>query len=83
MYFATVRAETLNPSLASSAWILRCPQKRFSEAIRQISVVNSAAIGSRPPVRQGLEGETDLPCSHRSTTGGGREAVASIETIET
>ena len=30
MYVATVRADTLNPSRASSAWTRRCPQREFS-----------------------------------------------------
>src|SRR5215470_6087234 len=53
IYLATVLAETLNPSLASSAWILRWPQSRFSVVIRRIRVRSSGTIGRRPgrPVR--------------------------------
>jgi hypothetical protein len=42
-----VRAETLKPSLASSAWILRCPQVG-SPWSRRIRARNSGAIGRRP-----------------------------------
>src|SRR5262249_22760670 len=34
IYLAIVLAETLNPSRANSAWILRWPQTRFSMVIR-------------------------------------------------
>ena len=48
IYLAIVLAETLKPSLASSAWILRCPQSRFSMVMRRIRARNSGAIGRRP-----------------------------------
>src|SRR5215471_10890344 len=38
IYLAIVLAETLNPSRANSAWILRWPQTRFSMVIRRIRV---------------------------------------------
>jgi hypothetical protein len=37
MYLATVLADTLNPSLANSAWILRCPHDGFSAATRHLA----------------------------------------------
>jgi hypothetical protein len=48
MYLATVRAETLCPSLASSAWILRWPHKAFSKVIRRMSNLISPESGRRP-----------------------------------
>src|SRR5262249_43420799 len=39
IYLATVLAETLNPSLESSAWILRWPQSRLSAAMHRIRVL--------------------------------------------
>src|SRR4029450_12612778 len=36
MYLATVRADTGNPSRASSAWTRRCPHRRFSTDMRRI-----------------------------------------------
>src|SRR6266403_2689303 len=48
MYLATVRAETLCPSLASSAWILRWPHKAFAKVIRRMSNLSSPEIGCRP-----------------------------------
>jgi hypothetical protein len=48
IYLATVLAETLNPSRASSAWIRRCPQSVFSMVMRRIRVRSSGAIGHRP-----------------------------------
>ena len=53
MYLATVRAETLYPSLASSAWILRWPHNAFSEAIRRISNLSSPRIGIARPLLPG------------------------------
>ncbi len=38
MYLATVRAETLKPNLASSAWIRFCPHSEFSVAMRRMSI---------------------------------------------
>ncbi len=48
MYFATVRAETLNPNLASSAWIRFCPHRKFSVAMRRMSAFTSGGIVFRP-----------------------------------
>jgi hypothetical protein len=45
MYLATVLADTLNPSLANSAWLLRCPHNRFSAAMRRISACSSWPTG--------------------------------------
>ena len=55
MYLATVLAETLNPSLANSAWILRCPHNRFSLAMRRMRACTSCAIGRRPASLPRLE----------------------------
>jgi len=48
IYLASVLADTLNPSLASSAGILRWPQSRFSMVILRMRVRSSAAMGRRP-----------------------------------
>ena len=48
IYLATVLAETLNPGLESSAWILRWPQSRLSAAMHRIRVLSSSGIGRRP-----------------------------------
>src|SRR5215472_16708410 len=55
IYLAIVLAETLTPSRANSAWILRWPQTRFSMVIRRIRVRSSGAIGGRPVLPLRLE----------------------------
>ena len=47
MYRATVRADTVNPNRASSAWTRRCPQRRFSTAILRMRARSSPAIRGR------------------------------------
>jgi hypothetical protein len=46
MYLATVRADTGNPSRASSAWTRRCPHRRFSTDMRRIDHDCGFAPGS-------------------------------------
>src|SRR5262245_49020821 len=74
IYLATVLAETLNPSLESSAWILRWPQSRLSAAMHRIRVLSSTAIGRRPgrPVRRERRRQyVRQPCRcQRSTVSG-------------
>ena len=55
MYLAAVRAETVNPSLASSAWIRRWPHRWFSKAIRRMSDLSSHPIGRRPRSPRGQD----------------------------
>src|SRR5262245_35738794 len=71
IYLATVLAETLNPSLESSTWILRWPQSRLSAAMHRIRVLSPTAIGRRPglPVRRERRRQyvrqPSVPAQHR------------------
>lgn len=74
MYLATVRAQTLKPRRASSAWMRCWPQSGFSFAIRRTSSLSSSGIRCRPPPLCSLERQRQYAIQpfrcHRKTVSG-------------